>query len=250
MEREEKIIAYLLGELSLADKMEFEKSIVGDKALESELNAYAEAMNALDKTAAEKPSENLNTRFDSYLNLEIQKSKQESNSVIRFIPAAKWMGIAASILVAGFFLSQFPGNNVTSTNSDTINPEWMQTVSTGKTSQRIQAIHEVVQENTLDDNVLEAIESVVYNDPSANVQLAAVESLSSYVHQEEVKDLLINALQNIETPIVKIEIINILTQNKKVEAKETFEAMLNKSDLNKSVEQELHTNIRKLETII
>ena len=248
MNREEKIIAYLLGELDPKDEIQFETSLQNDPELQLELDAYKNSLDALDKVGNELPSSHMASNFESFLSSEIEKSSTLKPKIIQ-LSAIKWMGIAASILLAGFFLNQFMNSDSTLNQVESINPEWMQTVSTGKTSERIQAINEVSQETNLDLNVLEAIKDVVYNDQSSNVRLAAVESLGNYVHQSEVKELLIEALQNIETPIVKIEIINILTQNKDEKAKDTFEAMLTKTDLNDAVRNELHSNIRKLEQI-
>ena len=250
MEREEKIIAYILGELTPSERVEFDLLLEQDSTLQKELKAYTEAISSLDKVGNELPSENLNERFDSFLSMEIKDQKGNGSSKVRKLQPLKWMSIAASILVAGFFVNQSMQSTTTLNESTGINPAWTQTVSTGKTSQRIQAINEIAKVKELDLDVIEAIKSVIYNDQSSNVRLAAVESLSNYIEQEEVKEVLIEALNTIETPIVKIEIINILTQNEDEKAKDTFEKMLAKDDLNETVRKELHTNIRKLETII
>ncbi|NNE25392.1 MAG: hypothetical protein HKN09_00990 [Saprospiraceae bacterium] len=248
MEREEKIIAYLLNELNTEERADFESAMHADPELKQAFLSYQTSLSSLDKLAAETPSIELKRKFESFLKNEIAKPQAHQNN-LRILSPLKWMGVAASILLAGFFLNQFIQDAPTNSDFNTINPEWIQTVSTGKTSERIQAIHEITDKNDLDPTILKAIEEVMYNDQSSNVRLAAVESLGQYVHQSEVQLMLIEALQKIETPIIKIEIINTLTQNKDDKAKDTFEAMLAKNDLNDAVRNELHTNIRKLENI-
>ena len=82
-------------------------------------------------------------------------------------------------------------------------------------SERIKTIrvnYNAADEN-LDQEVIKLLLNVLQNDPSSNVRLAAVESLTSMINNDEVRTILVSHLVVEKDAAVKLAIISSLGQN-------------------------------------
>ena len=255
MNQENKIISYVLGELSPYDKTAFESELRNNQDLRKEVDVYTEMMEGLGDMPTAYPSKRLKDRFDTMLVHEMSQIAQKPQPRIFNIQVKyyKMIAVAASVMLFGFWLGSFlnsgsvDGMNHSLANEELLDRDQMiHLVNQQKTSQRISGVNMITQAEKLDDELIKTLKEVLYTDPSANVRLAAVESLSFYSHQKEVKELLQTALLEVDIPIVRISIIGYLTGMGEQSTVPHFEKLLDDQDLDRSVRDELHAGIVRL----
>ena len=83
-------------------------------------------------------------------------------------------------------------------------------VNSQSASQRMQGVAVSYQIKKADDEIVKALFNAMYNDPSTNVRLAALEALAKFCDQPNVKDGLIKSLSKQKDPMVQITLIQLL----------------------------------------
>ena len=197
----------------------------------------------------ELPSTDSKNKFDALLKSEMNKN-QSTSSTTRTI----WLWgflIAAAVFILAFLTINQQSSSIEEEPEQYFAIEFdasnfYHQVNLPRTSNRIAAINTLEDQPHLDSDIIMALKSVLYEDESINVKLTVVESLSGYIEQEDVKQLLLQALNDQESPIIRISIINTITGHQIDNAIPEFEKLLEKNDLEDVVKDELHAGLIKL----
>jgi len=227
MTLEERIVAYLSGDMSLVEKSETEKIIADDVQAQMLIKEYTELFDTLENEASDHPSTDVKVKFQKLLNEEINAVEQVKTMrrnwifwgtliAVTFLSLSIWLINKTDHTASENTIQYYASQNTTESFYRNVNQK--------RTSEKIAAINTLEAEGELDSEVIDALKKVLYEDESINVKLTVIESLSRYIYQEDVKKLIINALKDIDK----------------------FQKLLENNNLEEVVKNEVHAGLIKL----
>ena len=113
-------------------------------------------------------------------------------------------------------------------------------------SQRLEGVTWTRREEHLDPQVLAALMHTLRYDPSVDVRLAALDALSRHAGQPQVKKTVVDALQEQQSPLVQVALIDQLVEWRDAEAAPRLEKLRQRPDVNPTVRQRADWAISKL----
>jgi hypothetical protein len=113
-------------------------------------------------------------------------------------------------------------------------------------SQRLEGVTWTRREGQLDPEVLAALMRTLRHDPSVDVRLAALDALSRHAGQPLVKKTVVDALQEQQSPLVQVALIDQLVEWRDVDAAPRLEKLRQMPDVNPTVRQRADWAISKL----
>jgi HEAT repeat protein len=96
------------------------------------------------------------------------------------------------------------------------------------------------------EQVLSALLQALNSDPNVNVRLAAVDALEKFARFTTVQHGLVEALARQDSPLVQIEVINVIVQSQNKESIPILKTLLKNSQLDDSVRQCAERGIQEL----
>ena len=113
-------------------------------------------------------------------------------------------------------------------------------------SQRLEGVTWTRREEHLDPQVLSALRHTLRYDQSVDVRLAALDALSRHVGQPQVKKTVVDALQEQQSPLVQVALIDQLVEWRDAEATPGLEKLRQLPNLNPTVRQRADWAISRL----
>lgn len=113
-------------------------------------------------------------------------------------------------------------------------------------SARLEGVSYSTREQQIDPQVLSALLHTLRYDPSVDVRLAALDALSRHSAQPQVRSSVVNALQEQQSPLVQVALIDQLVEWHDREAKPHLEKLRQSQDLNPAVREHADWAISKL----
>ena len=113
-------------------------------------------------------------------------------------------------------------------------------------SQRLEGVTWTRREEQLDPQVLSALVHTLRYDSSVDVRLAALDALSRHAAQPLVKKTVVDALQEQQSPLVQVALIDQLVEWRDAEAAPRIEKLRQSPDVNPTVRQRADWAISKL----
>lgn len=113
-------------------------------------------------------------------------------------------------------------------------------------SARLEGVSWSTREQQIDPQVLSALLHTLRFDPSVDVRLAALDALSRHSAQPQVRNNVLNALQEQQSPLVQVALIDQLVEWHDREAKPHLEKLRQSQDLNPAVREHADWAISKL----
>lgn len=113
-------------------------------------------------------------------------------------------------------------------------------------SARLEGVNWSTREQQLDPKVLSALLHTLRYDSSVDVRLAALDALSRHSGQPQVRSSLVNALQDQQSPLVQVALIDQLVEWHDRDAATRLEKLRQSPDLNPTVRQHADWAISKL----
>ena len=113
-------------------------------------------------------------------------------------------------------------------------------------SQRLEGVTWTRREGQLDPQVLAALMHTLRYDASVDVRLAALDALSRHAGQPLVKKTVVDALQEQQSPLVQVALIDQLVEWRDVEAAPGLQKLRQMPDVNPTVRQRADWAISKL----
>ena len=113
-------------------------------------------------------------------------------------------------------------------------------------SQRLEGVTWTRREGQLDPQVLTALMHTLRYDPSVDVRLAALDALSRHAGQPQVRKTVVDALQEQQSPLVQVALIDQLVEWRDAEAAPRLEKLRQLPNVNPTVKQRADWAISKL----
>ncbi|GLR17354.1 HEAT repeat domain-containing protein [Portibacter lacus] len=250
MNKENKIIDYLEGQMSFEESIKFEQELKKDPVLKEEFATYQLMYNEVDQIKLEKPSITLKSNFDHLLETEIKNSRKTKTLTFRNI---RNVAAVAAILVIGILVGQNWTqrsfiSKIDSHNAELVS-EMKRNMNSESVSGRIEALQVSHQFKSPENEVLKTLIKSMKNDESPNVRLAAVEALDNFAKEEIVRTAFVKQLSQEKDPFVLIALINTLSEQKVEKAIDPLQHITNANDVAKFIKDEAHMGLIKIEKI-
>lgn len=252
-------IDYLSENLSLEKRTEFEGFLAENPEFQKEFEATKLFWN-IDAEEIKEPTSKMDMDFYSMLKAEEEKANKVSvlTEIQNFftIKPVKQFAYTFAILTIGFFVGN--GFN-SSTNLSEEKIEFAQKETQDVRSQlvltlldqpsankRLQAVNEVNKLNNVTETVLKALFSTLNNDENVNVRLSAVEALKKYTAIPLVREGLIKSIIHQDSPLVQMELADLMVVLQEKKAVKSFEKLIDKEDVNSSAKEKMKESIESI----
>ncbi|MCP5110138.1 MAG: HEAT repeat domain-containing protein [bacterium] len=106
-------------------------------------------------------------------------------------------------------------------------------------SERLRAVSVSQRLEDPEDNVLSALLAALDSDPSVNVRLAAVDAISRFADRTPVKRRLLTSLSQQQSPLVQIELVDLLAELRDRESLSAIRTLGASEDLDPVVRQKV-----------
>ena len=259
---------YLHGSLQHAQVRQVEEHIAQCADCRDEVAIWEK----LSLLPVEEPSPASRVRFDTMLDAyrtgrgDQSASRAPTPQHVPFWDALRWLrspigAVAWSLLLlaAGAFI----GNRISNTKDNNSSTQQIADVQRELTnmrqlvalsllnqqsaSERLQGVTWTRREEHLDPQVLSALMHTLRYDPSVDVRLAALDAMSRHANQPQVRKTVVDALQEQQSPLVQVALIDTLLEWRDPEAAQRLEKFRQDPHLNPTVRQRADWAISKLQ---
>jgi hypothetical protein len=260
---------YLGGALQPAEKSRVEQHLKSCKSCAREYASLSRMWTDLGSLPVETPSPRLRENF--YAELDRRRSgramvrtpglglldrlNQGIGKIWPKQPAIQF-AVAVVFLLVGYvigFRIDGAGNggsgDVAQLRSEVVNMQRLVMLSLLKTesaSERIRGANWTEQINRPDTEVFAALFETLNYDPNVNVRLAALEALTKYYEQAEVKKGIIASLLRQTSPLVQLALVQVITSVNDSDGIKALKDLLQDKDLNKTVRDRVEKRIKEL----
>ena len=264
-----KLPDYLSGSLSEAGRSAIELHLKTCKSCKAEYTALTKVWSELGRLPDESPSPQLRNRF--YAELELQKSARghdvapdirwidRLNSLIERLwpkqPAIQF-GIALVFLLVGYVIGfRIDGNgngsngDVAQLRTEVVNMQRLVMLSLLKTesaSERIRGANWTERVGRPDSEVFTQLFETLNYDPVVNVRLAALEALSKFYGETDVKKGIMSSLLRQTSPLIQLALIQVITTVHDAEGMAAMKELLKNKDLNKTVREQVEKRLKEM----
>ncbi len=234
-----QLIEYLEGTLAKEKVTSLKLELANSPELRRELKELEILLHTMDTVEMEQPSGNLYRNFHQLLEKEqrpiLKALKPEPTRTIKLQNIQRYAAAAIILLALGLGFGTLWCKNLNQQKQiDALVTEIQHSNKTlvlnllreESASQRIKAVNTAVEEEIADPQVIEALVHTLYFDENVNVRTKAAEGLAQFARERTVINALTKALKKEKSPEVQITLIDILTNLKAHQAKDTFKKLL------------------------
>lgn len=245
------LIEYIDGDLSVNDKTAVEKILAENKDAVQLYNELKEVMGAMGNSRELELEPGHEKVFERNLKMEIV-----APSKVIFMRPVVYRAAAAIALIllglgAGYWINR---NNQHENELAVLRKEMAETkqmmmamlTNDQSASQRMQGVNVARMIPRADDEVVSALAHAMMTDVSTNVRLAALEALSKFINDANVRKILITSLSRQDDPMVQIALIQLLVNIKEKEVVNGLEKIIEDDKSIKAVKDEAYSGILKL----
>jgi len=250
------MIDYLDGNLTGELKDFVTKHIEKDGRWKHEFGKLKELSTLMDNSIELTPDPSLRAEFEKMLAEEIAvASTKPAAKTIHWSSPKMWMQIAASVailvvgvLVGNKFNADSQQQELTALRLEMEATKQLVLSSLGNqsASSRIGAVNASYQMNAMDDDIVNALINTMNTDGNANVRLAAVDALTEFADEENVRKALISALATQDKAVVQIALINLMVRLKEERAIQPMQQIIQDENSIEVVKDEANYGVFKL----
>ncbi|MBN2087441.1 HEAT repeat domain-containing protein [Candidatus Peregrinibacteria bacterium] len=235
-----KFLDYLDNNLNSIEKEQVENHLAKCSLCAIQLEQFKKLNKLLIKAKEVQSSQAFNNDFAEML--ESEKSKM-SKQYFRLNSIKSSLKIAASILIfiAGSVFGIFMQNyNLSTTKISHLESQLsslkqqvaFEILSENKSaSEKLTAINIVSEQNNLDMDIANALYNTIISDENSSVRIEAAITLQQFSNDNDIKMMLINALEHQDDPVVQIKLIQILSSFKENNAKNALKLFFEQEEL-------------------
>lgn len=271
----ELFVDNLAGALDENVRAEFDSHLADCASCREETRSLLAMWTKLSSLPEAEPSHALDTRFHAMLEAYRQGMKQAERGPSTRATLADWIGrlwprqpalqFAAAVVLfaAGLLLgpsfTKREKNNVTDGGAndralallreEISSMRQLVTLALLKqpsASERLRGVNWSHQVEQPDREVLGALLRTLDSDPNVNVRLAAVDALQQFANDAVVRTGLLRSLGEQKSPLVQIELINLMVELKEKESVPVLKQLLEKQELNSDVRERAEWGLQKL----
>lgn len=237
-QEKDKLVAYLLGDLSDKEQQEMDRKVRQSPTMEQEVADLKMVLGLLDQQAELEPSAYSREQFHQFL--EMEAKAQHVTNEGRASRLSWWAAAAVALLVIGVgFGVIIQDNNRQQAQIHQLSAEVVETrkllflamLEDASASERIQAMNVSTSDFAPDQRIVNALIDRLQNDKNVNVRLKAAESLSGFVSSEGVTEAMIQALELEGSPEVQIMLIESLVNGQRTEAVPSLQRLIDREDV-------------------
>ena len=250
------------------NKNDFEKLVQNHPGCEAELNSNYKLWSDLATIETPEPSAAMSRDFYKKLNEYSAENKAVSttqSSLWNWLKNLSLIGnpqmgwaLGLGLFLFGFFAGQFFKPNQQQAQIDALAQQIQQLQ--GKQIQdirfqvnlqqsvagRMKDIQLVRQMENPDAKILMALNKALCNDPNINVRLSAIESLVYFSEDPVVMEILIKAITKQTSPIVQMELAEVMVQLEEKRSSEAWKELLESGELELNVKMQLEESLQVL----
>lgn len=250
---ESLLVDYIDGKLNETDRQLIEQELVNNADAYKVYEQLKEVVRAIDHAPEIEPGAHAKKAFDQFLQQEIARSRKFKS--ILFQPAFYRVAAAIALLVmAGVTAFWMYKNQQHAHELAAIRQEMEETKRMMMTmmsneqsaSQRITGVAVANQFEKADDEVVRVLVKTMNEDPNTNVRMAALEALSKFHTEQNVRKALIESLATQKDPVVQIALIQLLVTIKERGVMKDLERMTKDKTIMKAVKDEAYSGLLKL----
>lgn len=251
---ESRIIEYIDGKGTVEERALVEKELASNEAHYLLYEQLREVIQAMDKVEILQPSGKLKAEFETALQLEINSQKKTTHTV--FFSPTMYRIAAGVILVMitlgiGYWVNK---NNehekqLTELKNQLEENRQMMLAMLGdqqSASQRMVGVSVAYELEAADEQIVKVLVKTMNEDTNTNVRLAALDALSKFNTESNVRQALINSLATQKDPVVQIALIQLLVKLKEEGVVKQLEKLTKDPSTMKAVKDEAYTGILKL----
>ena len=260
----EHLADYLGDSLDLATKSEVLSHLSVCASCKEETESLQEVWNRLELLPGEQPGISLRARFYTMLEAYMQGKVEAKAGPAK---VNDWIGmlwakgpvfqfaLSALLLALGIGIGHFytpartGDGEVAKLREEVHNMYQLVTISLlqqQSASERLRGLSWSQRVAQPDPQVLSALFQVLNYDTNVNVRLAAVDSLSQFSNQPEVRQGLTQALVRQSSPLVQIALIDLLVAIQERRSVETLKHLSEDQKLNQAVKQRAEWGLKQL----
>jgi hypothetical protein len=255
---ESMLIDYIDNKLNTVDRQQVEQELVRNPEAYQLYEELKEVMHVMDRAARLEPSQGMKNKFDDLLKEEMAVNKK--TKTVFFQPVVYRAAAAVALLVVGGWI----GFTISKQNAIkdahekeqlailaeemAIMKDMMAKMNNDQSaSQRIQGVNvALTMTSTPDDEIVKALVKTMNEDNNSNVRLAALEALSKFIGDKEVRKSLIESLGKQKDPIVQIQLIQLLVKIKEKGVVDDLQKIVDDEGTIQAVKDEAYSGIMRL----
>ena len=256
-----RAMEYLAGTMSEDAVKDFEKFLGENPEYLKQYDGLVDMWGKVDMLETPEPSPKMDEIFLKMLSTtELEKRPKESFWVkvaegFSLIYKPQWayaillLGVG---LTTGYFLNSpaAPGPKEVMVSNDETAEVRQKLVLTlleqPSANQRLQGVGEANKLGNVDEIVIKALLQTLNNDSNVNVRLAAIESLTNYVDNPEVRQGLVQSIPNQESPMVQITLANLMVALQEEASIQPFKKLLKEKQLDTTVKKQIENSIKSI----
>lgn len=251
---ESRFIDYIDGKGSEAERAEVERQLSESEEAYKLYEQLREVMQAMDKAAVLEPSGKLKAEFERALAQEIVAQSRPTRNI--FFSPVMYRIAAGFVLVMvglgiGFWINknQERDRELADLKKQVEDNRRMMLAmldNQQSASQRMVGVSVAYELEKADDEIVKVLVKTMNEDTNTNVRLAAMEALSKFGHEAQVRNALIQSLTEQKDPVVQIALIQLLVKLKEDGVVKQLEEMTKDPSNMKAVKDEAYKGILKL----
>ena len=251
---------FMSGNMSDVEAKNFERFLKEHGGYREKYEDLLKAWELMEAMQTPEPSTRMDQTFFAMLSNEMGKEKESSpkqNLIAMFtaIFRPQW-AIGVLLLLIGLGIGYFlrpegetiPAQTMAANNeTEEVRQRLVLTLlDQPSANQRLQGVSEANKFENADDIVIQALLKTLNNDPNVNVRLAAIESLTNYLDNPQVRQGLVQSIPNQETPMVQITLANLMVALQEKSSIEPFKKLLKDKQLDTTVKKRIERSIESI----
>jgi hypothetical protein len=256
---------FISGNIQQERKGEIQQHLSTCPSCQMEYEQLQEIWQKLADLPQEKPGPQLRPRFYTMLEAYKQGMQQSHKKTRWWENVSRWLsnlypqkpalqfGVAVAFLVIGLFAGQWlqlGGNEQIVQLRDEVRQMrqmvMLSMLQQQSPSDRLKGVSWSYQMEQADPQVVNALIETLNQDPNVNVRLAAADALVLFLDYPSVKQSLIQSLLSQKSPLVQIELIDILVRLREKGSVQAFEKILQQKGLHNEVRQRARWGLQQL----
>ncbi len=251
---ESRIIDYIDGKATAEERALVERELASNEAHYLLYEQLREVIQVMDKVETLEPSGKLKAEFETALLQEINNQKKATRTVF-FSPVIYKVAAVLALVMMGLAVAYWVNRNLehekelVELKTQLEENRRMMLAMLGdqhSASQRMVGVSVAYELDKADDQVVNVLVKTMNEDTNTNVRLAALEALSKFNTEDNVRQALINSLATQKDPVVQIALIQLLVKLKEEGVVKQLEKITKDASTMKAVKDEAYTGILKL----
>jgi hypothetical protein len=216
----------------------------------------------MDRSSQINPSARLERSFQQMLAEEIAEHHAPKQKQVFFTPTVLRAAAAVLLVAAGIAIGNYVNeyntkmkafakvqqqrDSIAAENLRLKNDMLAMIGNENSASQRMRGLNVALSYERADDEVVSALVKTMNEDKNTNVRLAALDALSKFHHEPNVRKALIASLAKQDDPIVQIALIQLMVKMKEKGVLKDLNRIIEDNNTIKPVKDEAYSGILKL----